>query len=117
MTPSLAIHNSIFQTYLILVAATLAVAGIILLLVQRIFCQDVSKIWLTYRSWLVMVPLITLAVLLGRWGVIVGCALLSLAGAKEFAHTAGLGPERWIVSVLIILVAATTSLARFDLFM
>jgi phosphatidate cytidylyltransferase len=120
MTPSLAIHNPIFHLYLIIVTAVLVAAGAALLFVGHVLHRDVSKIWVTYRSWLVMIPLIALAVLIGRTGVIVGVALLSLGGFKEFACATHLDRDKLmtgVVYLMIIAVAACSLCARFELFL
>src|SRR4051794_32451326 len=117
MTPFSSLHNPIFHRYLIIVSALLGVAGVVLVVLGKALRKDVSSIWLTYRSWLVMIPLIALAVLIGRWGVIVGGALLSLAGFKEFARATHLDDDRSMttaVCVLILAVTATSLSARFE---
>jgi phosphatidate cytidylyltransferase len=110
VTPQIAIHDPIFRAYLAIVLAILALAGISLAVAQRIFGKDVSKIWLTWRSWLVMAPLVAVAVFLGRAGVIVGTMLLSIFGFKELARATGLYRDWWMTGVVYLLIVGVAGL-------
>ena len=90
MTPQLAWQSDIFRTYLIIVGSVLAFAGLALALMKWGLRKDIHSIWLTYRSWLIMAPIMFGCVFGGR--VVVICAICILAGLgfKEFARATGL---------------------------
>lgn len=90
MSPNAALHSHIFRGCLLLALVVLAMAGAILLILSKGLKKDVRSVWLTYRSWLVMVPAVFLCVFLGRWAVIIGTTILAVAGFKEFARATGL---------------------------
>jgi phosphatidate cytidylyltransferase len=104
MSPSIAIHDPIFRAYVIIVAAVLVLAGLLLIVAQRVFKKDVSKIRMTWRGWLLMVPVVVVAVLTGRWGVIVGTMLLSIWGFKELARATGLYRDWWMTGTVYLLI-------------
>lgn len=90
MTPTAALESEIFRGYVMLAAGLLGGVGLLLLFLERALRRDVSGVWRTYRSWLVMLPLVLGVVFLGRIATIVGVGLLALGGFKEFARATGL---------------------------
>lgn len=106
MSPHLALHNHIFITYIVLIFCILAVAGVVLLILQRVFHKDVRSVWLTYNGWLIMAPLVAGAVFLGRGAVIAGTTLLALLGFKEFARATGLYRDWWMVGAVYTAILA-----------
>lgn len=120
MSPTDAIHSSIFQTYLAIVIAILLVAGSVLAILQFVAGKSVRTIWLTYAGWLIMIPTIALAIFLGRWPVIAGTAALAMFGFREFGRATGMSREPWVsplVCLLILGSAAAAGFRRFDLFL
>ena len=109
MSPTIALHDDTFQRYVILTAALLALAGVALLLLRVVAKKDIRSVWLTYRSWLVMVPIIALTILLGREAVIVGAGLLAIFCFKEYARATGLYADWWITGVVYVLILACTA--------
>jgi predicted CDP-diglyceride synthetase/phosphatidate cytidylyltransferase len=71
MSPTEALSSNVFRTYFFIVAALLAVAGAVLVALRWGFGRDVGHACKAYRGWLVMVPLLLLAVFLGRVATIV----------------------------------------------
>lgn len=69
--------------------------------------RDVARVWPTYRSWLVIIPLAVVVIGLGRVSVVIGVAALSLTGIYEFARAAGLDRHRWMVWGTAALAVAT----------
>jgi phosphatidate cytidylyltransferase len=55
-----------------------------------------DELWKRYRSWLVLVPLMTVPVLLGALWTILAAALLSLLCYREFSRVTGLAHERTV---------------------
>ena len=112
MTPQLALQSEIFRTYAIIVFGVLVVAGLALALLKWGFRKNVTSIWLTYRSWLVMAPLILGCVFAGRVAVIVFTCLLAGWGLKEFARATGLYGDWWMTGAayLGIVAVGVTSL-------
>ncbi len=106
MTPQLALHSEIFRTYTIIVFGVLVVAGLALALLKWGFRKDVTSLWLTYRSWLVMAPLILGCVFAGRVAVIVFTCLLAGWGLKEFARATGLYGDWWMTGAVYLGIVA-----------
>lgn len=78
-----------FVHYVIVVAAVTAVVGIPLL-VLRGRSPTIQKMWITYRSWFLIVPVIFVTIGLGRPVVIVCSAALCTSLVREFARATGL---------------------------
>ena len=102
-----ALDSPIYRTYALLVGSAL-LAGALGLLIARFLCKrEVSKIWITYRSWLVMAPLAFLMIGLGREVTIVLLTLLSVLGVKEFARATGLYRDWWMTGAVYLAIVAT----------
>jgi len=101
MTIDAALHSEIFLTYVIVIMATLGLAGLILL-VMTLLGRDVASIWRTYRGWLIMIPLVLGSIFLGRTTFIIGVGLLAIVGFKEFARATGVY-EDWGLTGLVYL--------------
>jgi phosphatidate cytidylyltransferase len=115
MTPQLAWQSEIFRNYAAIVGVVLVAAGLAIALMKWGFRKDVHSLWLTYRSWLVMVPLIFGCVFAGRATVIVLVCLLAGFGFKEFARATGLYLDWWITGAVylgIIAVGVTSLISQ-----
>lgn len=115
MTPELALHSGVFQTYAVIVCGVLIFAGLALALMKWGFRRDVHSIWLTYRSWLVMAPLVAACVFGGRVVVIIFVCVVAGLGFKEFARATGLYKDWWMtgaVYVGIIAVGVTSLISQ-----
>lgn len=97
-----AIHNLIFQRYLIIVLSLLGAAGIAIALVRLFSKKDIAAVIRTYRSWLLMAPLIIMSIGLGREAFIALIAILAMLGFKEFARATGLYDD-WGMTVAVYL--------------
>jgi phosphatidate cytidylyltransferase len=106
MTPQTALQSEIFRTYAVIVCVVLVVAGLALALLKWGLKKDVHSIWLTYRSWLVMAPLILGCVFGGRIVVIVFICLLAGFGFKEFARATGLYQDWWMTGAVYLGIVA-----------
>jgi phosphatidate cytidylyltransferase len=119
MSPTEALASNVFRTYFFLVVALLAIAGAVLAIlrwgpVRWWLGRDAGHAWHAYRGWLVMAPLVLLAVFLGRAATIVFFTLVSLFGFKEFARATGLYRD-WTMTIVVylgILAVAVVSLVQ-----
>lgn len=105
-----ALHNDIFLNYVVIIGGTLIIAGLMLVIVKAMG-KSVASLWLTYRGWLVMAPLVLGAIFLGRTATIIGVALLAMLGFKEFARATGLYEDWWMTGLVylgIVLVAVSS---------
>ena len=114
MSPTIALHEPTFRNYIVLTTILLSIAGLILLILRVAAKKDVRSVWLTYRSWLLMVPIIALTIFLGREAVIVGAALLAVFCFKEFARATGLYADWWITGVVYVLILACMTATLFE---
>lgn len=106
MNPSFVWHSELYRAYLVLLASLLAFAGCVLALMKWGLTRNTRSIWLTYRSWLVMVPIGMSAVLLGRVPTIVLFVLLSVFAFKEFARGTGLYRDWWMTGTAYLGIVA-----------
>lgn len=76
--------------------------------------------WAPYRTWLVMLPVVLVALWLGAWAWALLITFLSIFGFKEFARATGLYRERLFVLTVYASMVVANALAyfgRFGLFM
>lgn len=115
MTPQAALESEIFRTYGWIVLGVLAFAGAVLALLKWVLKREVTSIWLTYRSWLVMAPLIFGSIFAGRVTVIVFFCCLAGWAFKEFARATGLYRDWWMSGAVylgIIAVGITSLISQ-----
>ncbi len=96
MSPGIALTNSIFLTYLAIVVSVLLVAWLVLTILTKGLKKNLDSVWLTWRSWLIMTPIVLGFIFAGRAAFIVGVTLLSMFGFKEFARSTGLYRDWWM---------------------
>lgn len=88
---------------LVIAVAPLILAPIVLRLGRRRFSPaTLDDAWRRYRGWLVIVPIMAAAVLLGAVWVIVGTAILSLISFREYSRATGLFREKLICYLVVI---------------
>lgn len=114
MSPQAALHSQIFRAYALIAIAILVVAGLVLSLLTWGFKKNVSSIWATYRSWLVMSPLLLGCIFAGRVPTIVFFGFLAALGFKEFARATGLYRDWWMTGAVYlgIIAVGVTSLVN-----
>jgi phosphatidate cytidylyltransferase len=112
MSPQTAINDPVFRLYALIAVAVLLAAGLILSLLRWGLRKNVESIWATYRSWLIMAPVVFGLVFAGRIATIIGFTLVALLGFKEFARATGLYRDWWMTSAVYIgiLAAGLTAL-------
>jgi len=94
--------NEIYLRYLTIIGSVLLGAGAILTFLTLVLQRKVSSIWATYRGWLIMAPIVVIAIGLGREATIAGVTMLSLLGFREFARATRFGEERLMNAVVMI---------------
>lgn len=114
MSPHAALQNEVFRTYFVVIAAVLALAGVALSFLKWVLRKNVTSIWTTYRSWLIMAPLLLGCIFAGRTVTIVFFGLLAGLGFKEFARATGLYKDWWMTGAVYtgIIAVVVTSLMR-----
>ena len=115
MTPTAALLSGIFQTYVVIVASVLVVAGITIGVMKWVLHQQVASIWLTYRSWLMMAPLLLGTVFAGREVWIVFVCFVAGFGVKEFSRATGLYRDWWMTGIAylgIVAVGVTSMISQ-----
>lgn len=107
MTPSAALHDPAFRTYISIVLGVLASAAILLVLLQFVFRIELGNIWKTYRSWVVMAPLVALVIFAGRIPFLLGVTAVSLRAGQEFTQVSGLVRDRWMSGAVYAAILLT----------
>jgi phosphatidate cytidylyltransferase len=95
-------NSPIYRTYLAVMAGVLLVSGGVLAWFTYGLKKDIQAVWVTYRSWLVMIPLVAVVIFLGRVPTIVFFILLSIFGFKEFARATGLYHDWWMTGAVYL---------------
>ncbi len=101
-----AFQNPVFRLYLEVLLGILVFAGALIAILKYAAKRNVDHAWKAYRGWLIMIPLVFIALLLGRTGTIVFFTLVSLAAFSEFARATGLYRDWWMTGVVFAGVAA-----------
>jgi phosphatidate cytidylyltransferase len=105
MSPSAALHSEVYRTYALIVLGVLVAAGFILTVLKWGLKKQVDSIWTTYKSWLVMAPIIFGCLLAGRVPTIVFFCFLAGLGFKEFARAPGLYRDWWMTGAVYVGIA------------
>ena len=111
MSPSAALQSSIFLSYAIGILSALIAVGLLLIVLRFVLRRNVGSVVKTYVGWLFIVPVIIGMIFIGREATIVGVALMSVVGFKEFARATGLYADWWMTGVVylgIVLVAGSS---------
>jgi len=105
------INNSVFQLYLYLIGGLLIIAGLILILLDKVFHKNMTSVWRIYHGWLMMVPFLLVFVALGRVVTIIGVLLLSISSFVEFSRATHLDRNPWIVRMVYLGIGVIAILA------
>jgi phosphatidate cytidylyltransferase len=114
MSPNAALHSEVFRTYFFLMGGVLGAAGLAIAFLKWGLKKDVSSIWMTCRSWLVMAPLVLGCIFAGRIPTIIFFCIVAGLGFKEFARATGLYQDWWMTGAVYlgIIAVGVTSLMR-----
>jgi phosphatidate cytidylyltransferase len=121
-------QNSVFLVYLAILAGILAIAAVVLAFLTFVMRRDVSRVWTTYGSWLVLAPLTFGVIYLGRRPTILLFIAFALIGFREFAHATCLRRDGVMTGMgyLLVLLTGVTAIVldpadespgRFGLYM
>lgn len=105
MSPSIARVNEIYLSYAVAIVGALAVIGLLLLVLAFVFRRDVGPVARIYSGWLLIVPVVLVAIYAGREATIVGVALMSVVAFKEFARATGLYRDWWMTGIVYLGIA------------
>jgi phosphatidate cytidylyltransferase len=108
MSPSMALSSDVFRAYAGVLAGLLIAGGLLIALLRWGLHRDVGHAWQSYTSWLVMVPLVVLAIFAGRVPVIVLFSLLAVFAFKEYARATGLYRD-WLMTGAVYLGILATA--------
>ena len=93
------------------VVGVLAVTPLVIFVLTRAGTIDQklrAELWLRYRSWAILVPLLLGPILLGAAWAMLGVGVLGLLCYREFARATGLFRERLVSAAAALGIAATT---------
>jgi phosphatidate cytidylyltransferase len=100
--------SPVILVYLYIAGGLLLFAGSAILLLKYVFRKNAEHAWHAFRGWLVMIPLVVIAVLLGREATIVFFGIVALVGFTEFARATGLYRDWLITGWVYVGIAALT---------
>lgn len=107
MTPAAAWENDAFRTYVLIVGGLLLLAGLALAILTWGLRRNVTSIWATYRSWLIMIPLIFAAIFAGRVAMVLFVFAVGAVGFTEFARATKLTQDRWLMFTAYAAIVAS----------
>ena len=111
---SAALDNPVFRGYLVVLAGLLLVAGLLIAILRFVFRKNVTHAWNAYRGWLIMIPVVMVALFLGREATIIFFTLLGVAAFTEFARATGLYRD-WPMTIVALLgIVAVGVLSLMD---
>ena len=96
-----ALRNPVFREYLFVLVGLLVVAGTLIALLRFVLHKNVDHAWKAYRGWLIMIPLVFVALFFGRTTTIIFFTLVSLAAFTEFARATGLYRDWGMTGVVL----------------
>lgn len=96
------------RVYLIIAASVLVFAGAAIVILKFGLKKNADHAWHAYRGWLIMIPLVIGAILLGRIATILFFGALAIAGFTEFARATGLYRDWFITGWVYLGIASVT---------
>jgi phosphatidate cytidylyltransferase len=88
------------RIYLYIAGGVLLFAGLAIGILKFVLKKNADHAWHSFRGWLIMIPLVVGAVLLGRTATILFFGVVALVGFTEFARATGLYRD-WLVTGLV----------------
>jgi phosphatidate cytidylyltransferase len=114
MSPATALSNSTLMTYVAMVTVLIVSIGMLLVFLTYGCGRRLGSVWRTYRSWLVMVPIVLVVLVAGRVATILSVAFAASFAFKEFARATGLNQDRWITGAVYFGIAAVAASALVE---
>lgn len=96
--------------------ATLAAAPLVIVALSstgRISDARRKELWLRWRAWLIVMPILVTPILLGAAWTILGVGILSMLCYREYSRATGLFREK-AISLTIVIGIALVTFATFD---
>lgn len=109
-----ALGNPIFRTYLFVLGGLLLVAGLLIAILRFGFHRNVDHAWKAYRGWLIMIPLVFVALIFGRTTTIVFFTIVGIGAFTEFARATGLYRDWWMTGVVLLGIVAVGLVSLSD---
>lgn len=109
-----AFASPVFRAYLFVLVGLLVVAGGAIALLRFVFHRNVDHAWKAYRGWLIMIPLVFMALFLGRTATIIFFTLIAIGAFTEFARATGLYRDWWLTGVVLLGIAAVGAVSLAD---
>jgi len=101
--------REVIHIYLLIAGSVVLFAGIVIAILKWGLKKNAEHAWRSFVGWLIMIPLVIGAVLLGRTATIVFLGLVALAGFTEFARATGLYRD-WLITGFVYLgIAGVTA--------
>ena len=88
------------------ILGALIVAGLALLLLKYALGKNVTSVWRIYQGWLIMIPTVLAAVLIGREATITLFSIVAFIGFREFARATGLYRDWWMTGAVYVSIGA-----------
>jgi phosphatidate cytidylyltransferase len=88
------------RIYLFIAGGVLLFAGTAIAILKWGLKKNADHAWHSFRGWLIMIPLVIGAILLGRIATIVFLGVIAMVGFTEFARATGLYRD-WLVTGLV----------------
>ncbi len=110
MSPSAAWASDVFRTYFALSIGLISVVTALLVGIRVCLHKRTDHAWRSLAGWMGMVPLVLVALFLGRGATIVFFAAISLRAFHEYARATALIEDRWLVAIAqvgIVAIAAS----------
>lgn len=125
MSPGEALQSPVALFYGAVTFGLLPVAGVVLAVLRWGLQKNVDRAWQAFRGWLVMIPLIAVAIFLGRETAIVFFTVVGLLAFNEFARATALNQDRWlmggvslgIISLGVVALNPNEKIDRCNLYM
>ena len=109
MMAAVALANRTVLTYIVIVTTLQMSIGLLLLVLTNAFGYRLGNVWRTYRSWLVMAPLVLGVLVAGRVATIVSVAILATFAFREFARATRLDRDPWMTGAVYVGIAAVAA--------
>lgn len=102
------LSNPILRTYLLIAGGVVLFAGVAIVVLKFVLKKNAEHAWKSFRGWLIMIPLIVGAIVLGRVATILFLGVVAMVGFTELARATGLYRD-WLITGLVYLGIASVT--------